>query len=298
MNIYLSEIGGPAGVGVLKLLNKIPKTYSIGSDCDPLASGQMFADEFLISPNAKKFCKEYEIFLDKLLKEKQINIVFPTGENDLKILASKKDIFPNISIFISDLNVIEICQDKKIFFETLKDKFSNYIPYTINHKLLYSKPRRGAGSRDTKLIQIEEDHILQEYLPGREFTVDVFCDMNFESMGTVVRERISVKSGISTQSKVYDYKSNIGYELTEISEQICKYLKIQGPCCIQYKEDANGNFKLLELNPRLGGTSIASALAGVNYVEMYMNLHLGKKVKKTYPKPIIVSRYYEETIIK
>ena len=53
---------------------------------------------------------------------------------------------------------------------------------------------------------------------------------------------------------------------------IAKYLKIKGPCCIQLKKSQNNELKVIEINPRLGGGTIFTALAGANFPSMILDL--------------------------
>ena len=112
-------------------------------------------------------------------------------------------------------------------------------------------------------------------------------------MGTVVRERVVIKSGISTQNNIANYENP---NLITTSERLCKFLKLVGPVCIQFRKDVDGNDKVMEINPRLGGTSIVSTLAGVNFAELYYQLYHGNRLSKKSPKNIYVSRYWEEVV--
>ena len=81
-------------------------------------------------------------------------------------------------------------------------------------------------------------------------------------------------------------------ELEKECERLCKELKIKGPCCIQWKEERAGKPKLIECNPRLGGGTFFSTLAGVNPAKIYL-----EDIKqKQYPKEIKVTRYFEEIV--
>jgi carbamoyl-phosphate synthase large subunit len=297
MNIYLSEVGGAGAISALKSLSNIKDEYDlhiVTSDMNRLAAGQHFSDEFIISP---KVDETYLTFLDNLIQDKKIDLIIPTGEHDLQILAQHKHRWNNTKIFISSLEAIKVCQDKKLFYDTLRPSFSQYIPYVVLTNSLYKKPRTGAGSRGCERIEFDNDCLILEYLPGTEYTVDVFCNESSDSMGTVVRQRIETKAGISTQSAVLSAKTPLGNDLANTSEKICKYLKIVGPCCIQYKLDVNGNPKLLELNPRVGGASIVSTLAGINFAELYLELYHGRVSEKKTPTEITVTRYLNEIVL-
>ena len=53
------------------------------------------------------------------------------------------------------------------------------------------------------------------------------------------------------------------------------------------KEDINGKPKFVEINPRLGGSSYFATLAGVNFLEIILDLAQGNKPKINKPRRII-----------
>jgi carbamoyl-phosphate synthase large subunit len=73
---------------------------------------------------------------------------------------------------------------------------------------------------------------------------------------------------------------------------------IRGPCCIQMKESSEGQLELIEINSRLGGGTIFSALAGANFPKMILDLLEGTEVKIPKISEITVVRYYEEIVIQ
>ena len=55
---------------------------------------------------------------------------------------------------------------------------------------------------DVKSIEFEWDDIYSEYLPGREYTIDVLCDLNSQVLTVVPRIRLETKAGISTKGQL------------------------------------------------------------------------------------------------
>jgi carbamoyl-phosphate synthase large subunit len=64
------------------------------------------------------------------------------------------------------------------------------------------------------------------------------------------------------------------------------------------KESSEGELKLIEINPRMGGGTIFSTLAGVNFPALILEMIEHKEI--TIPKisEITVIRYFEEIVIK
>ncbi len=101
--------------------------------------------------------------------------------------------------------------------------------------------------------------ILMEYLPGDEYSVDIFSIKGKAKM-IVPRKRIGLSSGISTEVLIEKNSDVINY-----CSEICKALGLDGVFGIQVKYSSSGVPAVLEINPRLQGTVIASVAAGINF---------------------------------
>ena len=144
----------------------------------------------------------------------------------------------------------------------------------LNGEIIFAKPRMElGGSRGATICEGFEragmleknygDVIYQEHLSGQEYTIDVLCDMESNPLIAVPRKRLQTKEGISTKAEIV--KNNF---IEKACFDICKYLKLKGPICLQMKEDKNGIPKFVEINPRFGGSTYFSTLAGVNFLEI------------------------------
>ena len=280
MNILFLGAGGPAAD-----TQREHKIISV--DCDELAVGFYMSDESYIVPkNSSKF---YHDKLKEIIEKENIDLILPTSDDIEQISMLKNIYYENINLFMSDYNVITTCHDKMLFYKKCKDDFP--LPYTIN-KPLFKKPIRGKGSRDVELIENNGQEIYQEYLPGTEYTIDVFSDMKSNVLSAVPRIRLQTKAGISAKGKIVRDKY-----IESQCRKLAKFLRLKGPSCIQMKEDDNGNPKFIEVNPRFGGGTYFTTLAGVNFVKMIIDLiedNIPISVSK--PKEIIILRHFEEII--
>ncbi|GAA4753476.1 ATP-grasp domain-containing protein [Flavisolibacter ginsenosidimutans] len=100
--------------------------------------------------------------------------------------------------------------------------------------------------------------LVSEYLPGEEFTVDTIVQ-NGEPKLILPRVRTKMNGGISVQGTFINHSEIITY-----CADIIRSLNLSGPIGLQVKEDANKKFRLLEINPRIQGTSVAALGMGVN----------------------------------
>jgi len=290
LTVLITEAGGPAAVGLIKALKSSSLDIRIvATDMDPLASGLHMADLSVLAPHASQ--AEYTGKLLDLIKKYEVDLIIPTGEHDLYKLSKIRDKMKNLGckIFVSDPDTVEICQNKLKFYEHLK-KTDIPLPLTYSKNMIL-KPKRGSGSRGIKIVELE-DRIIQEYLPGKEYTVDVFCDMSSNIINHVIRERVATKAGISTKSTVLFDKS-----ISLIVGQLVRHLSIKGPACVQLRNNDKGSPHVIECNPRLGGGTYISTLAGVNYADIYLNMLTNKPNKTQKPKEITVTRYFEEIVL-
>jgi carbamoyl-phosphate synthase large subunit len=302
-NILLTSAGGPAAVGVIKSLRDIKFNGKIVvTDCDHLSVGFHLADSYYVTPrtDASNFIK----ILLEIVEREEIDLILPTGADILPI-SKNADLFNNTKLFMCDHNTIQLCNDKWKFYQHCKDKFP--LPKTsldwnflTNPLPIFSKPRiEQGGSRGAKICNnindIDKQYgecIYQEILPGQEYTIDILCDMNSEPLIVIPRTRLQTKAGISSKGKII--------KNTYIERQcynICKFLKLKGPICIQMKEDIDDIPKFIEINPRFGGGTYFTTLAGTNFCEIILNILDNKEINIPVPESITVLRYFEEVVI-
>jgi carbamoyl-phosphate synthase large subunit len=311
MNILVTCAGGPAAVGVIKSLRDIEFDGKIVAvDCDELSVGFYLADKHYVTPLAldDKFWPS----VLKIIKKENINLILPTGDADITHFAKNKKLFKSLGIecFMSDLKTINACQNKLKFYEKCKNNFD--LPKTsCDFKKIefpiFSKPKKGSGSRGIKLcydiscinsLDINDnlhrsgDYIFQEYLPGQEYTIDVLCDLNNKPLTAVIRKRLQIKAGISSKGKIIKDKF-----IEKSCFELCKFLKLKGPVCIQMKEDSEGTPKFIEVNPRFGGSTYFATLAGINFTSLILDMIKGKKLNIGEPKLLTILRYYKEVIV-
>lgn len=310
-NILISCAGGPAAIGAIKSLKKINfKGNIVTIDCDPLAVGGYLSDKNYIVPFSTS--KNYWDEVLNIIKKEKITLILPTGDSDIKHFSKNKKLLNElgISVFMSDYDSIIKCQDKKLFFDYCSLNFP--LPFTSNNYKdlkfpMFAKPEYGSGSRgvkvcykvsDIKTLDKEEsvhrssNYLFQEYLPGQEYTVDVLCDLNSNPIVIVPRKRLQIKAGISSKGQVIKHKL-----IEKLCKDLCVYLDLKGPVCIQLKEDPKGNPKFIEVNPRLGGGTYFSTLAEVNFLDLILKIKNNQEYKIPKLKEITVLRYYNEIVI-
>ena len=301
MRILITSAGGPAAVGVIKSIRDLQDShYIVATDMNEMSVGFHKANKGYIVPSADD--KDFLPKIKEIIEKEKIDLILPTSNMELLYFEQFSDI---INVFMSSPDTIELCNDKWEFYNKVKDDFD--IPYTwqdndIKWNGCFARPRYElGGSRGTfhckdihqymSTYNSDVEYIYSDYLPGQEYTIDVLCDME-KPLVSVVRKRLQTKAGISTQGEI------IRDEHIETEcKRLCEFLKLKGPVCIQMKEDKNGVPNFVEVNPRFGGGTYFTTLAGVNFVEIIICILEDKPLFINEPNPIKVIRFHEELVI-
>ena len=101
--------------------------------------------------------------------------------------------------------------------------------------------------------------IIEEYLPGEEYTIDMF--RNSKGVVIIPRIREAIRSGISFNTKI-----DLRKDIIEYSQKLADSLDLRYCFGFQFILDSKGVPKILESNPRVQGTMVASTFAGFNMI--------------------------------
>jgi carbamoyl-phosphate synthase large subunit len=306
--VLVPGAAGPAGINTIKSLKMAGFGGKIlATDSSSLSAGFFMADINEIIPQADEHS-----FLDRLfqiVKMYQVEVLMPSSGSDIYPYSENRKQLAEMGAeaIVSDRDKLEICRDKMLTFQTLSNKF--VLPFTtaesdkIDTFPVLAKPRFGKGSRGIVKIDDEsdlryiiskrDDLVFQEYLPGTEYTVDVLSDLDGKPIIAVPRIRMQTKAGISTKGRVLR-DPTLEMECMKIAEVV----GIRGPCCMQMKESAEGRLKLIEINPRMGGGTIFTSLAGANFPAMLLDMIEGRQVSLPVISEITVIRYFEEFVLR
>ncbi len=111
--------------------------------------------------------------------------------------------------------------------------------------------------------------LVTEYLPGPEYSVDAFIGTH--ACVAIPRLRRVIRSGISFENEI-EYRD----DLAEYTLRAGKQLGLTGAYGFQFKLDQDGIPKVLECNPRVQGTMIASLFSGVNVIWLAVKEAIGE----------------------
>jgi carbamoyl-phosphate synthase large subunit len=284
----------------------------IGADMNPLSAGFLVTDNHYILPLSTS-----DSFIEAILeicKKEAIKLIIPTRDGELSFFAENKHFFEEkgIKVIVSDPQVVEICRDKYKFSQFLqqngllgpKTYLSNQSIFESKFPLIL-KPRSGSGGKgifkinngtELELFQsYVPNSILQEFITGKEFTIDVLSDFQGKVLTIVPRERIEVFSGESFKGKTVK-DSRLLNQAKILAEKLGSVGHITIQCIVN-----DDNVYFIEVNPRFGGGAALSVAAGANTPVLILKLILGQEVKPLigqYEEGLIMLRYTEDFYIK
>jgi carbamoyl-phosphate synthase large subunit len=283
--VLVPGAGGAAGIGAIKALRLAGyRGRVVATDADPLSPGLELADAGTVLPQAA--APDFFERAMEFIRAEEVEAILPTSGFDTPAYAAHQGTLGAAGVIAvgCDRNAMDTCMDKWRFYERIRGEFP--VPRTCQSPPddlefpCFVKPRRGKGSRGAAVcrdrrtlehrLSESDDLLIQEYLPGLEYTVDVLADLDGRPVIAVPRLRLAVKDGISVRGQV-------------IHDEII--------------DDVSGAARFIEVNPRMGGGTFFTALAGVNMAALCLDLAARRPLPALEFSEITVVRYFEEIIL-
>lgn len=256
-------------------------------------------------------------YMDVLLQiciDKQIGVVIPTIDTELKVLSENRVRFleQGIQIVISDTAFITTCRDKRLtdslFHElgipTPKIMDKDHVTFP-----LFAKPYDGSLSANTHLVHDQEEltkdilndpkMLLMEYVNTKEykeFTVDMYYGQDGQVKGIVPRERIEIRAG-EINKGITRKNMIVGF----LKQRMGTLQGVRGCICLQlFYRLSDHDIKGIEINPRFGGGFPLTYYAKANYAEYIIREYLlGETIdySEDWLDRTLMLRYDEDLIV-
>ncbi len=312
LRILVTGAGGPAAIAAMKSLRAEPSVELLAADMDPWAAGL-----YLVPPEARTLLPAGAApdFVDTLLTRcttLEVDVVLPTVDAELRPLAHARDKFTaaGVSLLLAEAEALEIILDKLTLathcagvvriprtelFGPAVDPGSWTYPVIV-------KPRTGSGSRGIHIVgsagelaamERSPGLIVQDFLPGEEYSVDVLADINGHVVASVPRVRARVDSGVSVGGRtVHDP------EIEYFGRAVARATGVTFVANVQCKRDRDGRPALLEVNPRIPGTLGLTIAAGVDMPRLALHALLGQQLPAHLDfRELAVVRFLDECFI-
>jgi carbamoyl-phosphate synthase large subunit len=290
----ISAAASPAAISIHRHLRALGHTV-IGLDAaveaEPL--GRAFCDRFYVSPLADS--PEYLPFLIERLNEAEVFL--PFIDEELIAIAQGWDSIPGdhaARIALSAPDVLLDCTDKCRFQRACEDAGLPIAPIATGPPAFF-KPRLGRGGKgvvaltDSRMFEAMQgrDGVMQRAIGGDEFTVDAVFDRSGHLIATSPRRRIRA-AGVSTIGEVIP-----DHALHELARRLGERWRFRYAVNFQTIRDLEGRDWIIELNPRLSGSGIFSAMAGCDPFAATLALWKGEAWAGA-PRRMQVWRYWSE----
>ena len=259
-----------------------------GADITESAPALYFCDKTVIVPRINN--SEYIPTLIKICEDNNIDALIPTIDTDLLLLSQNKEKFKNTKVLISAEDKIKICRDKNYtadYFNSVGLKsphpVDDYKKYTQGFPA-FIKPKDGSSSifaykvnnekeLETYASQVPE-YIVQPFIEGTEYTVDIFCDFNGDPIYITPRIRLAVRAGEVLKTEIVQDQKIID----EMKQLITDY-KPCGQITVQLiRDNKSQEDYYIEINPRFGGGAPLSIKAGADSAEAVIRLLSGEQL--------------------
>jgi len=230
--------------------------------------------------------KDFISKLNDIILKYKIDIVYPTMDSVIAFLKRNEKII-SVPVLGSNLDTALICESKLLTYGCLQDVVRCPRMYKANEYLddfpMFVKPIIGYGSRNTfkvtqssQIVDLDfKNNLLLEFLPGEEYTIDCFTDMDGELKFIGPRKRAKIVNGISVSTASNDEIIN---EFYPIAEKINSRIKFTGSWFFQMKRNINNELTLLEVACRFAGSSSVHRIRGVNFALSNLFIHFGFKI--------------------
>lgn len=328
MNVLLTSVGRRA-----YLVDYFKKEFGdnskiICTNSSELSTALSVGDKSYISPMIYE--ETYIPFLLEICKKEKINILVSLFDIDLPILAYNRDKFENLGVklILSDLSIIEVCNDKYKMNKFLKNNFfdtiytglsieDEYIKNNISsEKKFILKPRWGMGSlgiyisdeyEEAKYFykkirkdidksylryeakqDIENSILIQELIEGKEYGLDIVNDLEGNYITTIVKEKLAMRSGETDIAKIVHFPL-----LEDFGKRIADKTRHIANMDLDLILNDKGIF-VIDMNARFGGGYPFTHKSGVNIVKIIKELLEGKTIDKNTLVPTINKIYAKD----
>ncbi|WP_185992732.1 ATP-grasp domain-containing protein [Streptomyces sp. 130] len=309
--VLVTGAGGPSGVCFLRALAGSCELWA--GDIDPNAAGLYLVEHARRWLLPRGDDAAYAGRLQELCARLRIDVLVPTVDTELLPLARASHEFTaaGTRVLVPRAAALARCLDKWTLIEACRGTVR--VPCTV---LLepgvaesfeagfpaVAKPRRGSGSRgvvladtpaDLAALPLDGSYLLQELLPGAEYSLDVLVALDGTVRAAVPRVRDKTDSGIIVAGRVLHRPA-----LSDDAAKVAAVTGLHGICNVQVREDREGRPALLEVNPRPPGGMSLTVAAGVHMPAWAVASLLGMDVPGHIPhRELSVVRHWQDVVM-
>ncbi|HQH50020.1 MAG TPA: ATP-grasp domain-containing protein [Candidatus Cloacimonadota bacterium] len=249
---------------------------------------------FYVSDQVKRIITPYVennelVYVQNLLKvciDNEIDIVIPLMDYELPILAEYKELFSShkIIVVVSESKVIDNCLNKDSY-HSLAAEFGFKCPqnYKISDDFAFpviKKRTMGSGSvglqlvsdmEELELFYDEKKDVIQQYISGIEFGMDIFNDLDGNFVHSCPRRKITMRAGETDKAEtLYSERFNT------LAQLISSSFRHIGNMDVDFIVNSEGEVYFIDFNPRFGGGYPFTHMTGFNYLKALIHMAMNK----------------------
>lgn len=308
LNILVTGCGGDIGQSVGKILNEYTLVNNLyGCDISDKNAAKFIYSNFFLG--LKCTDNEYIKNLENFVNEKNIDLVIPISEPELRFFSREKiNKIGNAELILASSNALEIGFDK---LETAIFLKNNNLPFPVTNSITNAEPveypvilksRTGSGSSSVYIVKDYDtfisvkknnpDFIIQEFLDGDngEYT----CGL-FRSKTGIIRSIIlkrELMGGFTGYGEVIENN-----QISDLLKSLAEKINLEGSINVQLRLTSKGPI-VFEINPRFSSTVRFRHLLGFKDLEWsiedklkleisnYEDNSIGKKLYKGFSEYI------------
>lgn len=236
-------------------------------------------------------------YTDALLEtagRRKIDLIIPLIDPELPVLAAAADRFADLGCLalVSSREVIATCQDKLATYRVLREAgictpetwtWTEAISRKRHRYPLFLKPRTGSAAKGNHVIhnrseletlgQRVEGAIVQRFIDGVEYTMDVYTGFDGRPRCVVPRRRLEVRTGEVSKAIIVKDKA-----IMALGRRVAEVLgSCRGVVTVQCIAPKGGPLHALEINPRFGGGVPLAIRAGADFPKWILAEALGRR---------------------
>lgn len=286
----------------------------IVSDLDPLSPSLVSADMVVQLPAVDD--PGYGAAVAEVVSREGVGAVLPLTDLDPVVLATAAPLVAAAggTVFLPAPEVAAACQDKWLCHEALQaaglpspptwpvdgtDKGALPYPMMI-------KPRIGFAGRwihrcddreelDFFLARTPVASVLQQALPGEEFSIDCLGSLDGRAIGAIPRAMYQSKGGEQIKGETLDDP-----QLVDLAAAVIERLGLMGPCTIQCFRQGDRILGVTDINTRFGGGFPLPLAAGGDYPFLILAMAAGEDVAPqlgTHRAGVVMTRFLSEHVL-
>jgi carbamoyl-phosphate synthase large subunit len=262
----------------------------IVTDVNPLSPTVYVADRSYQVPLSTD--PAYLDAIDRVCRVERIGLLVPTIDDELTLFAERAAALAamGVRVVVSPPETTAACHDK---LETARLLAAHGLPAVETWRAddvpataaypLFIKPRFGRGGvgafpiADEAQLRFFRDYVpdpvVQPYLHGPEFTIDVLADFDGRPLSVVPRERVVIRAGVVDRGRTVKDPA-----LIALGAACAAAIRAVGAINIQCRV-VDGRPIVFEINPRFSGGIPLTIAAGADFPRMLVQLAGGHRVE-------------------